>query len=105
MVPGAETFIQACKGTGMPTCLDNNSGNPIGVGLAQFNVGGGERSYAATAYLDNDARKALKNLKIVTQTAVDRVIFEGLKATGVVLFDSKSGQAGRFVLVLSRSTS
>ncbi|KAL4860429.1 hypothetical protein BDV12DRAFT_205074 [Aspergillus spectabilis] len=38
MVPGVETFFQACLAAGIPVCVDNNSGNPVGVGLAQFNV-------------------------------------------------------------------
>ncbi|PIG86446.1 hypothetical protein AARAC_006468 [Aspergillus arachidicola] len=41
MVPGIEAFIQACFETGIPLCPDINSGNPVGVGLAQFTFGMG----------------------------------------------------------------
>jgi len=93
MVPGVETFITACQEIGVPLCLDNNSGNPVGVGLAQFNIGGGERSYAANAFLDI-ARKTYKNLTVVTSTIVDKIVFEKKTATGVELYDLLTSQKG-----------
>lgn len=94
MVPGVQTFISACTESGIPLCLDNNSGDPIGVGLAQCNVGNGERSYAATAYLDPKTRKSLKNLTIITSTSVNRVLFDGVTANGVELYNYITSQKG-----------
>jgi len=95
MVPGVETFITACQEIGVPMCLDNNSGNPVGVGLAQFNIGGGQRSYAATAFLDK-ARNTYKNLTVVTSTIVDKIALEKKTATGVEIYDTSTSQKGVF---------
>jgi choline dehydrogenase-like flavoprotein len=70
MVPGVETFFCACVEAGMTVCPDNNSGNPVGVGLAQFNVGKWERSYAANAFLGDQRRSTLKQLTVLTRTPV-----------------------------------
>jgi choline dehydrogenase len=97
MVPGVETFITACLENGIPMCLDNNSGNPVGVGLAQFNIGRGERSYAATAFLD-PVRKTNNNLSVITNTSVDRILFEGKTARGVELYNNSTGDKGKFLI-------
>ncbi|GLI77937.1 hypothetical protein PoHVEF18_006234 [Penicillium ochrochloron] len=94
MVPGIETFIQACFETGIPLCPDINSGNPVGVGLAQFNVRNGERSYAANAFLGESARASRKNLTIVTNTECDRVRSRDGIVTGVDLYDKLTGALG-----------
>ncbi|KAK5057848.1 hypothetical protein LTR84_011849 [Exophiala bonariae] len=85
MTPGVDTFIQACGETGIPLCKDNNAGDPVGVSLAQFNTGGGIRSYAANAFLDQQKQESLPNLKILTNTDVDQVMFDNKKAKGVKL--------------------
>jgi choline dehydrogenase-like flavoprotein len=94
MVPGVQTFFQACVAAGIPVCLDNNSGNPVGVGLAQFNVRDGERSYAANAFLSDDTRSNLANLVVVTDTECDRVVIQDKKVVGVELFDKVHGNSG-----------
>lgn len=90
MTPGVPKFFDACKEVGIEVCLDNNSGNPVGVGLAQFNTGAGERSYAATAFLGAEKQKALPNLQILTNVSVDKIIFEAKKAVGLTLFDHRT---------------
>ncbi|KAJ5991712.1 glucose-methanol-choline oxidoreductase [Penicillium sp. IBT 35674x] len=92
MVPGVETYMQACSEVGIPLCLDNNAGNPVGVGLAQFNVRDGERSYAANAFLPASTRKSLKNLVIVTNTECDYVHSTNGVATRVDLYDRSMGK-------------
>ncbi|PYH46910.1 GMC family oxidoreductase [Aspergillus saccharolyticus JOP 1030-1] len=94
MVPGVETFFKACVETGMPVCLDNNSGNPVGVGLAQFNVRRGERSYAANAFLDHSSRTRLPNLTIMTDTECDKVDCADGTATGVELYHKPTQETG-----------
>ncbi|TFK22283.1 aryl-alcohol oxidase [Coprinopsis marcescibilis] len=56
--------------------LDMNSGNPIGLGWLQATVGNGERSSAATGYLNSTVR-ARPNLTILVNTYVTRVLSDG----------------------------
>ncbi|KAF2496532.1 glucose-methanol-choline oxidoreductase [Lophium mytilinum] len=95
MVPGVETFIDACKEKGIQLCLDNNAGDPVGVGLAHFNVGNGQRSYAANAFLGAEVRRKAKGLTVLTRTVCDKILFEGKKATGVELFHVPTGEKVR----------
>ncbi|KAJ5719214.1 glucose-methanol-choline oxidoreductase [Penicillium malachiteum] len=86
MVPGIETFVEACLENGIPLCPDINSGNPVGVGLARFNVRDGERYYAANAWLNESARKSLQNLTIVTETECDLLHSRNGIVSGVELY-------------------
>lgn len=92
MTPGVKQFFQACQEAGIPVCLDNNSGNPVGVGLAQFNTRGGIRSYAANAFLDEGMRSQFSNITVLTETSTDLIEFEGTRAVGVKLCDLKTGE-------------
>ncbi|KAJ5523676.1 glucose-methanol-choline oxidoreductase, partial [Penicillium frequentans] len=65
----------------------------LGVGLAQFNVRDGERSYAANAFLPASKRKSLKNLVIVTNTECDYVHSTNGVATRVDLYDRSTGKS------------
>ena len=80
-------------------CPDNNRGNPVGVGLAQFNVGAGERSYAANAFLGEPQRKFFENLTIASKTSCDRVCVERRKAVGVDLYHHDTGKQGLFLQI------
>lgn len=90
MTPGVTKFVEACQEVGMHICPDINSGNPVGVGLAQFNVRDGVRYYAANAYLDEDFRAEHKNLHIQTNTVVKRLLLQDNKAVGVVVREAGS---------------
>ncbi|KAJ6037173.1 glucose-methanol-choline oxidoreductase [Penicillium herquei] len=92
MVPGIETFVEACLENGIPLCQDINSGNPVGVGLAQFNVRNGERYYAANAWLNEPARKSLRNLTIVTETECDLLHSRNGIVNGVELYHRPTGE-------------
>ncbi len=63
----------------MPISKDLNSGNPLGMGVSPSSSAMGQRVTAATSYLDD----APKNLPIVTDSPVTRVLFDGKKAVGV----------------------
>ncbi|KAJ5292832.1 uncharacterized protein N7443_008785 [Penicillium atrosanguineum] len=91
MVSGIETFVKACFENGIPLCPDINSGDPVGVGLAQFNVKDGERCYAANAFLGESARASLKNLTIVTETECDQLHSRDGVVTGVDLYHRPTG--------------
>ncbi|KAJ2932946.1 hypothetical protein H1R20_g4155, partial [Candolleomyces eurysporus] len=56
-----------------PFNLDPNSGYPLGVTWTQSNIGNGERSSAATAYLGPQVRRRV-NLDIVINTLATRVL-------------------------------
>lgn len=90
MTPGVPTFVTACQEIGIDICHDINSGDPVGVGLAQTNTRNGIRSYAANAYLSDGFRARHRNLVIRTQHVVHRLIIDGRKVRGVVVgqFDS-----------------
>lgn len=100
MVPGIETFVQACTESGIPLCLDINSGNPVGVGLAQFNVRNGERCYAANAFLGGSSRESLKNLTIVTETECDKLHSKDGVVIGVDLYHRPMGEKCKFLTLL-----
>lgn len=71
------TSTNTCKQ--LPLTKDLNSGNPIGMGLAPSTYANGLRFSAAEAYLDD----APKNLTVIPDVAVSRVLFEGKKAIGI----------------------
>ncbi|KXN84481.1 Choline dehydrogenase, mitochondrial [Leucoagaricus sp. SymC.cos] len=66
--------------------LDMNSGRPLGLGWLQSTIGhDGTRSSAATSYLDADTM-ARKNLHIVTDTRVTRVLqSKGSPSEGLII--------------------
>ena len=59
--------------------LDHNSGNPIGMSVGQVCALDGRRITASGAFLS----AAPANLTIITDAAVEKVLFEGQKAVGV----------------------
>ncbi|KXN83156.1 hypothetical protein AN958_01769 [Leucoagaricus sp. SymC.cos] len=76
--------------------VDMNSGTPLGLGWLQSTIGhDGTRSSAATTYLDDDTR-ARKNLHIVTDTCVTRILktrgTEGLDFRTVEIRNSETAE-------------
>jgi choline dehydrogenase-like flavoprotein len=76
-----EAAIAAGREMGLPVRNDSNGLDQEGVGYLQWTIGRGRRASAATAFLDPIRRR--KNLRIVTDTLVERVLFEGTRAVGV----------------------
>ncbi|KAI9435482.1 aryl-alcohol-oxidase from pleurotus Eryingii [Lactarius indigo] len=54
---------------------DMNSGNPLGIGWAQFSIGGGQRSSASVSYLTPVLSRS--NLDILVNTLVTKVVQTG----------------------------
>ncbi|KAH9054897.1 aryl-alcohol-oxidase from pleurotus Eryingii [Lactarius vividus] len=54
---------------------DMNSGNPLGIGWAQFSIGGGQRSSASVSYLTPVLSRS--NLDILINTQVTKVVQTG----------------------------
>ena len=95
--PLSRAFIRAAQETGIPYNPDFNGSNQEGVGFYQTTTHDGRRWSAAEAFL----RKAesRKNLKIMTETRVARILFQGTRAMGVELENGmKFGAAGEVVL-------
>lgn len=95
--PLSRAFIRASQEIGIPYNPDFNGGKQEGVGFYQTTTHNGRRWSAAEAFL----RKAegRKNLKILTETRVAKVLFDGTRAIGVELENgTKYGAAGEVVL-------
>lgn len=79
--PLNEALIRAGEEMGVPRVADLNRPEQEGVGYAPRTVAGGRRQSAAQAFLKR-ARKR-PNLRVLTGALVDRVLFDGRRATGV----------------------
>jgi choline dehydrogenase len=78
----SEAQIAAGASLGLPVKTDvNQPDDDIGIGYAPRTISGGRRQSAAAAFLRPASERA--NLTILTDTLVDRILFKGLRATGV----------------------
>jgi choline dehydrogenase-like flavoprotein len=95
--PLSWAFVRAAQEAGLPYNEDFNGASQNGVGFYQTTTSGGRRWSAAAAFL----RKAegRHNLTIRTSTRVHKVIFEGKRATGVLLEDGTGIKAKREVIL------
>ncbi len=81
--PAQTGFYEACRAEGYADCLDHNLPDSTGIGPLSFNNVNGIRISTAIGYL-TDARHRL-NLTIRADSLVQRVIFEGNRAAGVLV--------------------
>lgn len=80
--PLSHALIDSCSELGMRFTDDvNDPGDEERVGYAQWTVYRGRRQSAADAFLTPARRR--RNLTIVTGFTVDKVLFDGRRATGV----------------------
>lgn len=95
--PLCRAFIRAAQEVGLPNNPDFNGASQEGVGFYQTTTHDGRRWSAAEAFL----RKAegRPNLKIMTETRVARVMFEGTRAVGVALENGTTIQATAEVIL------
>jgi choline dehydrogenase len=90
-------FIEAAQAAGFPLLADpDDPAQPVGVAPFPANVVDGSRWNAALAYLE-PARER-QNLVIVAETLVDRIAFDGTRATGVVSADGRRFDADMVIL-------
>lgn len=80
--PLMQAWLDAGRSAGFTITADYNGKTQEGFDRFQFNIGKGRRSNSADRFL----RPALKrpNLKLVVDALVDRLEFEGQRATGVI---------------------
>ena len=88
--------IDALAAAGFPWVDDHNEPGAVGAGRMPMNVLGGRRVTTADAYLPLDATPP--NLNIRAGAHVDRVVFAGTEAVGVLLADGTMVEAGHIVL-------
>jgi len=80
--PLARAFADAAVAAGLPWNDDPNGARREGVGPADVTASAGRRWSAAKAYLD--PARSRKNLRVVTNAHVERVIVENGRAVGIV---------------------
>lgn len=100
--PLNDIFLRSCDLLQLPRNTDFNGAAQDGMGLYQVTQKQGERCSAARAYLPPGVRHR-ENLKILTDTRAVRLVFEGKRATGVVIRHGDQEQTvhGRRAVVLS----
>ena len=91
--PMTRAFVQSCQELGIPYNPDFNGERQAGCGIYQTTTRNCRRCSAAVGYL----RPALGrgNLTVETGCLVERITFEGSRATGVQYFDGKERRTAR----------
>ena len=79
--PICDAFIEGAVEVGIPRNNDCNGATQEGVGYYQLTAHKGRRWSTAKGYL-NPAKKR-SNLRVLTNTQVDRILFDGTRACGV----------------------
>lgn len=77
-----EAIIRGANSLGVPRNDDFNDGDQEGVGYFQLFTRRGWRSSTAVAYLK--PARSRRNLRVMTNTQVTKIIFEGRRAVGVL---------------------
>src|SRR5882757_96829 len=83
LTPSLRGFIDASMADGYKHVDDFNGADPEGAGGCPVNIVDGVRQSSAVAYLTDEVRRR-PNLTIVGYIVVDKVLFDGRTATGVV---------------------
>jgi choline dehydrogenase len=80
--PILDAYMDAAAEAGYPRLADYNAGGGAeGFALFETTIAGGKRWSAHRAFLEPVMRRP--NLKVVTDAMVERIVFDGLRATGV----------------------
>ena len=88
--PITDAWVAAAQAAGYPFNPDYNGADQEGVGFFQLTAHNGRRCSAAVAYLN--PVKSRPNLRIITHALVEKVTFEGSRATGVIYRDRSGTQ-------------
>lgn len=79
--PLAEAFVSGCIENNIPENRDCNGAEQSGAGFFQFTIKGGKRHSTAQAFLVPALHR--RNLKVMTNTLVQRILIENDKVVGV----------------------
>jgi choline dehydrogenase len=97
LTPSLRGFIHAAAAEGFRRVDDFNGPEPAGVGGYPVNVIDGVRQNVGLVYLTEEVRNR-PNLKVSGDVLVDRVLFDGRRATGVVTASGAEIPAGEVIL-------
>ncbi|WP_085639180.1 MULTISPECIES: GMC family oxidoreductase [unclassified Pseudomonas] len=97
VTPMQKAFIYATVANGYRMVDDFDGAQANGVGPYPMNIVDGVRVNTGMAYLTDEVR-ARKNLQIRSDSLVDKVLFEGTRATGVQLANGERLPAGEVIL-------
>lgn len=90
------TLLDAAEGVeGMGICKDINDGVAFGLSAVPATAKAARRETAATAFL----KDVPKNLEIVSETVVQRVLFEGTRAVGVLTNNGECKKGLQFEVI------
>jgi len=96
-LPEHRAFHEAAVRRGFAAVADHNAPDAAGVGALPLNVVDGVRQSAALTYLA--PARGRDNLTIRPETLVDRALFEGKRAMGVVVAGSSEVLEGDAVII------
>jgi len=97
LTPSLRGFIDASIADGYKHVDDFNGTEPEGVGACPVNIVDGVRQSSAVAYLTGEVRRR-PNLTIVGDVVVDKVLFDGKTATGIISSTNKIYAAKEVIL-------
>ncbi len=100
--PLCDAFIVAAEQAGVPRNVDFNGAKQEGAGYFQTTTRGGRRASTAVCYLN--PAKARGNLRVETDAAAEKILFENKRAVGVVYRQGgaqRTARARREVIVSS----
>ena len=99
--PLCQAFVTGAQHLGIPWNSDYNGAEQTGVGYYQRVIHSGLRQSSARAFLSKAKRRA--NLRLLTNTQVSRITFDGNRATGVLVLNpdgtDRAITAGREVIL------
>ena len=95
--PAQLAFITAAQSNGLDLIEDFNAGKQHGVGAYPMNIVNGVRMNTGMTYLNRQVRKR-SNLQIMAGTLVNKVLFEGKTATGILLADGTQLSGKQIIL-------
>ncbi len=81
-------YMAALAALQFPACSDFNGPNPEGYGFRQGLIRDGLRESTARSML-NPAARSRRNLTVLAQAQAARILFDGRRATGVLLTDGR----------------
>ena len=92
--PICDAWVAAAQNEGYPFNTDYNGASQEGVGYFQLTARNGRRCSAAVAYLNPVKRRP--NLTIVTNAHVQKILFDGTRATGLIYRDRGGREHSHF---------
>jgi choline dehydrogenase len=95
--PSMNAFVQASVGQGFAYVEDFNGAEQTGVSEYPLNVVSGRRINTGIAFLDDGVRSR-DNLTIIGEVEIDRVLFDGRRAVGVVDAEGREYRAEQVIL-------